>query len=891
MAGSLAQLQLKVTGEVSDIERKLAGLQKSVDRFAARTEAAGSALFQAFSIPALAVGGLSLKAAAEFDALKRGLENVAGSSAEASVQLTRLREIAKLPGLGFREAIQGSISLQAAGFSADRAERSIKAFGNALVSVGKGRADLDGVILALTQMQNKSSGIGQELRQLADRLPQLRKVLTLEFNTGDSEEIAKLGYTSDQVVERILKGFEKLPKVSGGFANSLENLRDQLEQTGVKVGTALIPIAERAVTQLSGLLDIVVRLADGFGGLPQPVQDAAIAITGVAAAYGPAALVIGKIAKALGALASVGVLGPAAIAAGVGVVLVETSRQLEDLEQKYGTAQQTTRQPLFGDFKASDLNAQLAETGINIVRTGQSVAVSSDQIKRAFSALNIKSPFGQIERDLKAARDAYATLAAGAKAGAVSQAELTQAGVALAKMQKEANAALGDAADKRRFLTLQEEVAREQVSRAESGFRRAVSALTDFQGASTVTGKQLELFSVSAGTAEFAVGNLVQRLQLLGTTESGLQRLFEVEERIAAVDLSVPFRGAREILKQTIADTETLRLKLEEAGKVQIQIQPVNQNAAGKGSLLETQKILDGIGVKSQVELRREADAAASAYDRLRVLAAQGAASVRDVQRAYEAWREAEQRAVTTAGDGLQRQTRTAKEVKQQISLVLTDFSRGVVDVTKNANSLGEAMKSVGFLAVESLGRLAIEKGTKILGESLGDVILKIGTVRRLLGLGGGDSAATLANPFAGTSPSGGSPSFSGPSSGGAVSLGLNGALGAVTAISTAASAVFEGLQFFQQRRMEQDIGRSEVSLRGILSQSISIQGTLNTFFPAMLSSLSDVGSRLGRIADAAGNGLRGSGPAQVTFNLYGGNPRQVMDEVVRELRAIGAIA
>lgn len=869
MAGSLAQLQVKITGDTADVSRKLAGLSRDIDRFSTQTERLGSNLFQAFTVPIVALGGLSLKAAAEFDSLKRGLTTVTGSAAEAELQFARLKEVAKLPGLGFREVLQGSINLQAAGFTAERAERSIKAFGNALVSVGKGRADLDGVILALTQMQNKSSGIGQELRQLSERLPQLRKILTIQFGTGDSEEIAKLGFTSDQVIERILAGFEKIPKVTGGIGNSFENLKDQLEQTAVAFGSKLIPFAERAIAQLTTLLDVAGSAAEAFGRMPPAVQDAAIAITGLLAAAGPLTVVFGKLSRGIAALSSVGALGPGAVIAGAGVVLSETSRQLDDLTRRYDEAAKKTKEPLFSDFKSSEVTAQLNDLGITVVRTGQNVGVSSDQIKRAFAALEIRKPFGQIQSELKAAETGYATLAQAAKQGAVSQGELVQAGLALAKMQAEANAALGVAADRRRFLTLAEEIGREETSRAEAAMRKTISALTDFVTAGDTTGKRLQLFAEDIGTADFAVANLVERLQLLGTSESGLQRLFEVESRIAEIDLATPFERAREALKQTLVDTELLRLRMEEAGRVQINIQPVNQENATRGTLLETQRILDGIGVRSQTSLRAEADRAGAAYARLQQLARDGAASVNDVQRAYEAWREAEQAAVSTAGKNLARQNEFIKAFGRQVSLAINDTARGIVDIIGNADQMGAKFKAIANEISRSILRLIVEEGLNVAISQVGKLISRFVDLGQVFG----GVAAPAAS--AGAQAAGGIGSAA--SGAGGIATGLSSGLaGIVTAATSAVSAIFDVLQFTQLRRIEQDVARTEVTSRGILNQAVSIQATLNQWLPF----LQNLGT--------PGGGGGGNGRSNVTIYIQNPDPKAILDAITPVLRRAG---
>jgi len=135
---SLSQLIVKITGDASDFTRAIASAQRQAQGMAEKFEAAGSVLTRSLSLPLGLLGGVALKQAADFESLRRGLEAVTGSSEKAAAQFERLKKGAEVSGLGFKEAVQGAVNLQAAGFSASTAERALKAFGNALATVGKG---------------------------------------------------------------------------------------------------------------------------------------------------------------------------------------------------------------------------------------------------------------------------------------------------------------------------------------------------------------------------------------------------------------------------------------------------------------------------------------------------------------------------------------------------------------------------------------------------------------------------------------------------------------------------------------------------------------------------------------------------------------------------------
>jgi hypothetical protein len=231
---------------------------------AAAASAAAIAIGVKLARAIVRVGRATIRTAVTYDKLKRGLVAVAGSALEAERQLIRLQKVAELPGLSFRQAIQGSINLQAAGLSAQLAERALKAFGNALVTVGKGAEDLGGVNLALTQIANKTSGFGQDVRQLQERLPQMQTALK---NAFDGKPLEDLEITGKELVAALVTEFEKLPKASGGIANSIENIGIAFEGLKDDIGRTLIPATDKVIKSLTGIIDklrLVVRNYDVF---------------------------------------------------------------------------------------------------------------------------------------------------------------------------------------------------------------------------------------------------------------------------------------------------------------------------------------------------------------------------------------------------------------------------------------------------------------------------------------------------------------------------------------------------------------------------------------------------------------------------------------------------
>ena len=301
MATIIGGVTIRIGATVKQLEYDLKQAERSLKASADRFKSIGANLSLGVTAPILALGAKALSVTGDIEALQKGLISVMGSAKAAGDEFERLKEVAKLPGLGLEEAVQGSVALQAAGFSADEARSSLLAFGNALATVGKGKNELKLVNLALTQLQNKSSGYGQELRQLTEQLPQLRNALVSAFGTAESDKIAQLGVTGKEVVTILTQEFAKLPKVAGGLKNSFENAGDAIKIALFNVGTAINKNfdIEGIVTRVS---DRLVAMADAFGKLEPATQKMIFGAIGLVAALGPLSYIMGNLTSLYSAI-------------------------------------------------------------------------------------------------------------------------------------------------------------------------------------------------------------------------------------------------------------------------------------------------------------------------------------------------------------------------------------------------------------------------------------------------------------------------------------------------------------------------------------------------------------------------------------------------------------
>jgi tape measure domain-containing protein len=151
------------------------------------------------------------------DRLTRGMTTLEGSAEGAKQRMDSLREASRLPGLDFEQAIQGDIRLRSVGLSAELSREALIQMGNALSLAGGTAADLDGVVLALTQIVSKGKVSAEEINQIAERVPQVRAVMKDMFGTADTGVLQRMNIDAETFIATLIEGFGRLDRAQAGL--------------------------------------------------------------------------------------------------------------------------------------------------------------------------------------------------------------------------------------------------------------------------------------------------------------------------------------------------------------------------------------------------------------------------------------------------------------------------------------------------------------------------------------------------------------------------------------------------------------------------------------------------------------------------------------------------
>lgn len=292
---TLARMLVRLEADDKDFQKTLDRSIRGLSAFTEAAHAIGRGLTIGVTLPlGLAAKGI-FDATLKIDSLRVGLEAMTGSSREAAIQLERLKEVAKSPGIGFAEAIQGSLQLQAVGFSARDAERSLRAFANAVAAGGGSREQLERVIYQFTQMSAAGKVLGQDLRPIIQQSPLVARALSNLFGTVNAAEIAKRTGSFQQFFDLLMPELERMPTVSSSARTAVDNLSDSFERLQAAIGDKLLPA-------LTPMIEGLTSTFDEMEDMEAATVRSGVAWAATAAAAGPLITVLGSLASAVALL-------------------------------------------------------------------------------------------------------------------------------------------------------------------------------------------------------------------------------------------------------------------------------------------------------------------------------------------------------------------------------------------------------------------------------------------------------------------------------------------------------------------------------------------------------------------------------------------------------------
>lgn len=388
------QLTVGLGLDASDLNKGINNAQSKLESFANKVESIGQKLSVSLSLPLGILATKIFKSTAEYERLELSLKAIEGSAEGAKKRIAELTEVAKLPGIGFEQAIKGDVRLRAVGIAANTSKAILQEFANAIAFTGGTAEQLDLVTYQLGQMSAKSKVLGNDLRPIIEQAPAVASAIKEMFGTVDPEiisaKLAAAGKNSTQFIEELVVKLKDIPRVEGGFSNALDNMGNALNRFFSEIGTQIVKDFDLS-TKIDSLSGVLETLAQSFNSLDPSIRNVIVIIGGLAIVLPPLMFAIGGLMTAFTALAS-----PITLIATALVLLVGATLETIATTKKFNEATKSLEQINKDAEKSIRTQTLSIEKNIDILRDSKS---TTDEVKKAKKELIALNP--EYEKALK----------------------------------------------------------------------------------------------------------------------------------------------------------------------------------------------------------------------------------------------------------------------------------------------------------------------------------------------------------------------------------------------------------------------------------------------------------------------------------------------------------
>ncbi len=276
-----------------------------------------------------AYGAKNIDAATATDQLFTAVVEGGAEAEEFAGSLGRVIGVSSQLKVSFAEVLASVATFTRVGVDADEAVTAL-------------RQTMMNFLHPSVQARKELVALGSSVQDMRDRIERdgLRQALIhlVELTKGNHDAIgaiipnvralAGILATAGSQAQAYESNFQKIlamnSKVEDSFAEVADTTAMKWNQLiagaqvlAIELGEKLAPHFDSLIVNFSKMVDWLVMLADGFGKLPRPVQDVAVAVAALAIAIGPIAYIVGNLVYAFGALTTtVGLVQRAMLAFG-----------------------------------------------------------------------------------------------------------------------------------------------------------------------------------------------------------------------------------------------------------------------------------------------------------------------------------------------------------------------------------------------------------------------------------------------------------------------------------------------------------------------------------------------------------------------------------------------
>jgi tape measure domain-containing protein len=400
-----ADMNVKLSKSFQQADRLTSNFNRGFGRLTSNMRAFALQMGVNVTLPALAGLKLGSDNFAELDSLKKGIEAIEGSAAKAEKRTSELFQLARVPALGFQEALKGDVRLRTVNYTLQESTRIMREFANAVARSGGGQAQLGEVTYQLSQAIGKGKLLTQDWRPIIEAAPAVGDALSRMFGTTSIDDIANKvagqGKSVRQFVNSLLDELERAPRVTDSYKTSLENLQATIFSSSSSIfdlANKSLHLQEKVVSLEKG----IQSLADWMGRLPEPTRDMVFQMGVLITATPLAVFALSKLIDVYTAIIKNTITLAGRLTILGGVVMLLGAMYIEAKGYADGFRESTKSVQLVHEDAARSVNTE--RTALNtLVGAIQKTKVGSDEyLKIKRDILDISPEFGKYLKDTSA---------------------------------------------------------------------------------------------------------------------------------------------------------------------------------------------------------------------------------------------------------------------------------------------------------------------------------------------------------------------------------------------------------------------------------------------------------------------------------------------------------
>lgn len=312
-----SEVASKVQSSMAKIKATTSEMTSKMNENAEKVSSLGKKLSLGVTAPLLAMGGISLNAAASQEKLNAQMLTLIGNAEKAKTLGNQLEQIKMNAPIDVSTIDDAALRLLVMGTSVDKVSGVLESF--AKISHGTGES-LDNLVEMFAIAQSGPEGMSRALMQLNRKIPviaELQKIL--KEQTGKdftSKEVRELAAAGKITADSLQTAFSRMTAAGGKFATdfggksqtlkgALQVLTNNFGRLQESVGFAVMNSVDLTgtVDKVSAAMKSLVGYVEEFAASNPKLTEMIVIIAGIAAATGPMLIGLGS---AINAIAGVG---------------------------------------------------------------------------------------------------------------------------------------------------------------------------------------------------------------------------------------------------------------------------------------------------------------------------------------------------------------------------------------------------------------------------------------------------------------------------------------------------------------------------------------------------------------------------------------------------------